>query len=127
MDALTTAEDFFCPTVLQANALLEGNSDVFMYRFAQERPNSTSLRAYHGAELPYVFDTHDEWLPTTFEDRALSKEMKTAWINFARSGHPGEDGDWPEWSADAKAMIFRYPSMIGELDLKLCHALAYDI
>ena len=127
MDALSTAEDFFCPTVLQANALLEGNSDVFMYRFAQERPNSKSLRAYHGAELPYVFDTHDEWLPTTSEDRTVSKEMKTAWINFARSGNPGEDGDWPEWSADAKAMIFRYPSMIGELDLKLCHALAYDI
>ena len=57
----------------------------------------------------------------------MSREMKTAWINFARSGNPGEDGDWPEWSADAKAMIFRYPSMIGELDLKLCHALAYDI
>ena len=127
MDALTTAEDFFCPTVLQANALLEGNSNVYMYRFAQERPSSESLRAYHGAELPYVFDTHDEWLPTTSEDRMVSKEMKTAWINFARSGNPGEDGDWPEWSADAKAMIFRYPSMIGELDLKLCHALAYDI
>ena len=66
----------------------EGNSDVFMYRFAQERPNSKSLRAYHGAELPYVFDTHDEWLPTTSEDRTVSKEMKTAWINFARSGNP---------------------------------------
>ena len=127
MDALTTAEDFFCPTVLQANALLEGNSNVYMYRFAQERLSSESLRAYHGAELPYVFDTHDEWLPTTSEDRMVSKEMKTAWINFARSGDPGEDGNWPEWSEEAKAMIFRYPSMVGELDLQLCHVLAYDI
>ena len=100
---------------------------MYMYRFAQERPNSESLRAYHGAELPYVFDTHDEWLPTTSEDRIVSHEMKTAWINFARSGNPGEDGDWPEWSEEARAMIFRYPSMIGELDLKLCHALVYDI
>ena len=56
----------------------------------------------------------------------MSKEMKTAWINFARSGNPGEDGDWPEWSATLNN-DFRYPSMIGELDLKLCHALAYDI
>ena len=127
MDALTTSEDFFCPTVLQANALLEGNSDVYMYRFAQERPNSESLRAYHGAELPYVFDTHDEWLPTTSEDRAVSNDMKSAWINFARTGNPVEAGVWPEWSEKAEAMIFKYPSMVGELDLELCHALDYDI
>jgi carboxylesterase type B len=22
--------------------------------------------AYHGAELPYVFDTHDAWIPTGY-------------------------------------------------------------
>ncbi|MBK7902000.1 MAG: carboxylesterase family protein [Proteobacteria bacterium] len=25
-------------------------------------PGSVALRSYHGAEIPYVFDTHDDWL-----------------------------------------------------------------
>ena len=57
--------------------------------------------AFHGAELPYVFDTHDEWLPTNDKDRVLTREIQSYWLSFAKTGNPnnGDAVTWPEYDS----------------------------
>ena len=59
-----------------------------MYEFATARSQDHGLGAYHGAEIPYIFDTHDNWLPTTPWDIELTDSMTQYWVNFAKSGNP---------------------------------------
>ena len=58
--------------------------------------NAVSNQAFHGAELPYVFDTHDEWLPFDEIDRNLTNIMISYWVEFAKSGNPNSTTS-PSW------------------------------
>ena len=58
-----TAVDYFCDSLVTANVLAKNKSPVYFYHFRKVRDQAESLGAYHGAEIPYVFDTHDVWLP----------------------------------------------------------------
>ena len=44
------------------------------------------IRAYHGAELPYVFNTHAEWMTTTNLDNEITDIITDYWTNFAKTG-----------------------------------------
>ena len=57
--------------------------------------------AFHGAELPYVFDTHDEWLPTNKIDKDLTIAIQSYWLSFARTGNPNNADTiiWPEYES----------------------------
>ena len=46
---------------------------AWVYYFSRQRTGSgvERLRAYHGAELPYVFNQHESWLPTDETDPAV--------------------------------------------------------
>ena len=56
-----------------------------------------TMGVYHGAELPYVFDTHDAWLPTADRDREVTQWMIGYWSNFIKYGDPNGEGlpPWP--------------------------------
>jgi para-nitrobenzyl esterase len=56
------------------------------------------MGAYHGAELPYIFDTHDTWLPTDVIDQRLTNRMQAYWVAFATTGNPNGAGR-PYWLA----------------------------
>ncbi len=46
---------------------------------------------------------------------ALSKQMATTWVSFARSGHPNHSGlpHWPAYAADGRAtMVFNAPCAV---------------
>jgi para-nitrobenzyl esterase len=88
---------------------------VFVYRFDRVRPNFDSIGAYHGAELPYVFDRHDAWLPTEAVDNGLTEMMVGYWHRFISQGDPnGPDlMVWPQWQpTDQKAVIFSEDSSV---------------
>ena len=99
LDKLITAKNYVCPSLrIAANARRTG-AKSWVYYFSKIRSGklAESMGAYHGAELPYVFNTHDEWLPTSDEDKKLGRIMTSYWANFAKSGNPN-GAELPKWS-----------------------------
>jgi len=58
-----------------AAATAAGGQTVHLYRFMRVRPGAHNLGAYHGAEIPYVFGTADDWLPASAQDAALAQQI----------------------------------------------------
>lgn len=103
MDRILTADRMLCPSRLIAAKHNAGGSAAWMYRFTRVREGAAgaSMRAYHGAELPYVFGTHDAWFPTTDTDRELTEIIMSYWVRFAARGDPNSAGlpEWPVFAA----------------------------
>jgi para-nitrobenzyl esterase len=105
--ALRAAQGQICPAQLEADALNQHEiGDVYLYHFTRVRPGigGQRLGAYHGGELPYVFDTHDAWLSGDETDVALTETVMNYWVNFARSGNPNGAGlvEWPRYNAGSR-------------------------
>jgi para-nitrobenzyl esterase len=81
---------------------------AYVYYFTHEppvAPGQTSRGATHTAELPYVFHSNQRlW---TDEDRKLSENMLSYWVNFAAKGDPNAKGlpQWPVFQANAFAFV----------------------
>jgi para-nitrobenzyl esterase len=103
IDRLRTADEYLCPAQWLAARMTAAGKDAWMYLFTRIRGDKggEKLRAYHGAEYPYIFDTHDPFMTTTDIDRNLTRRMQGYWTNFAASGNPNSDylPDWPSFSA----------------------------
>lgn len=92
-------------------AAAAGNAAVFNYDFAWQTPLFGGRpRAFHAAEVGFVFDT----LALTGRlagngDAALAREMSARWAAFARSGDPALAwaAPWPAFGAQAPVtMVF---------------------
>ena len=106
LNAVSTAGNYACPSRIWADYNAAGSSS-YMYEFATARSQDHGLGAYHGAEIPYIFDTHDNWLPTTPWDIELTDSMTQYWVNFAKSGNPNGPSlpHWPNYSAEKPAVL----------------------
>ena len=108
-DRLWTLTNMRCPTYLVAQSARISGHRSWVYRFSRKRPGpgGDALLVYHGSEIPYVFDTHDAWLPTDASDRALTHAMLAYWTSFARTGDPNAQGlaRWPRFDAGRPQII----------------------
>ena len=115
-DAVVTLSAFVCPAYALAAAATAAGYRAWVYRFTRVRPGpgGRALRAYHAAELPYVFDTHDPWYSHDAADERLSAAMLAYWSNFARDGDPNGSGleAWPAFDA-ADARVQELGAEIG--------------
>jgi para-nitrobenzyl esterase len=90
-----------------------GTGPAYLYWFTWQTPILDGRpRAFHCAEIPFVFNNTDRCETMTGgggEARALGAKMSDAWIAFARSGNPNHGGipHWPQFSVqNVPTMIF---------------------
>jgi para-nitrobenzyl esterase len=102
LDLLRTAKYYVCPSLVLANEISSLDRQAWVYHFTRQREGklAATMGAYHGAELPYIFDTHDDWLPTVGTDHRLTNIMQSYWANFAATGNPNQSdlADWPRYN-----------------------------
>lgn len=128
-DVVNTFIDNACSGYTIGAAVNRGQKQAWLYHFTRVREGKggKTLLAYHGAEIPYVFDTHDAWLPTTAADRKLTKTMMRYWLNFATNSNPNGSGlvTWPAFT-EASPQLQNLDIVVGTKsapDHALCVAL----
>ncbi|HEY2124194.1 MAG TPA: carboxylesterase/lipase family protein [Chthoniobacterales bacterium] len=80
-----------------------GHSKAYVYYFSHrppypDQPQFKSWGAAHGAEISYVFGNFTAAMPPSAEDRAVSDQVSSYWVNFANTGDPNGQG-LPAWPA----------------------------
>ena len=129
-DLLRTAKYYVCPSLVLAKEASKLNYNAWVYHFTRQREGelAATMGAYHGAELPYIFDTHDDWLPTVESDHRLTNIMQTYWVNFAATGNPNQLDlpVWPNYSAENPNILSLGDELFSSThpSQKLCEFLA---
>ncbi len=77
-----------------------GHQPAYLYYFSRRPPGPQSdrLRAFHAAEIAYVFGTFVWPFPWEDTDKKLSDAITSYWVNFAATGNPN-GGSLPKWPA----------------------------
>ena len=93
------------------NRLATSHQPLYVYLFNHTEPGAQSgrYRAFHSAELPYVFDNLNAAPERGFtaQDRELAREVSAYWIGFVRTGVPASDGlpMWPALTLEAPRIM----------------------
>ena len=97
----------------------QNGAPAYVYWFQWQTPVLDGRpRAYHCAELPFVFANTDRCSAMTgggADARALAGKMADAWVAFARTGNPNHAGlpQWPAFSPDkCETMTFDSTSVV---------------
>ena len=109
LDRLRTAYEMLCESRRVAARVTAVGGRAWVYNFTRQRagPGGDKVGAYHGTEIPYVFGTHDDWLPTEAIDEQLTDAVMDYWVQFARTGDPNMAGrpTWPLYRAEKPAVL----------------------
>jgi len=91
---------------------------AYLYWFTWQTPVLDGRpRAFHGAELPFVFANTDRCNTMTggsSQARQLARQMSAAWTQFAKTGDPNHP-DLPHWAPFSNAV----PTMIFDNNVHL--------
>ena len=98
IDRYGTNQHTTCPSVFIARSMTKKGNDVYQYLFNKKRNDSQNILSYHGAEIPYIFNTHSDYLPTNNEDIELTKSMMEYWTQFAIKGNPNSPKNSILWN-----------------------------
>src|ERR1700756_3544684 len=118
--AIIAAASFRRPAFEQAirKAAL-GRAPAYSYIYSWRTPVLDNRPgSFHACEIAFAFDNAeicDHYSGGTPEAFVLSKQISTAWVNFARTGNPNHDGlpHWPAYTSEQRAtMYFDTPSTV---------------
>lgn len=82
---------------------------TFFYFFTRTPPGKEVDGAYHGSEIPFVFNYQPPLFPRNDYDAELADRMGGYWVRFAETGNPNHEGapDWPAYDpAEPRWMEF---------------------
>ena len=86
-----------------------GHQPAYFYYFTRRPPGpqQEKLRAFHAADLAYVFGNFPWPFPWEGADRKLSEAITSYWTNFAKTGNPNGEAltQWPVYEAEADQSI----------------------
>jgi para-nitrobenzyl esterase len=115
--ALITDKRFLAPAISVAEMKAAQNAAaVYMYRLDWRTPvEDGMLRTPHALDLPLVFNNVNvarAMVGPGRQPQSMADIMSRAWINFAHTGNPSQDGiAWPAYDATMRqTMIFDLPS-----------------
>jgi para-nitrobenzyl esterase len=114
-----------CSTYDTARRVAAGGARAYLYNFAREIPiaalQQLGLRAFHGAEIVYVFGSIT---PPTPEDGALGETIRAYWTRFARNGNPNHKDavKWPRFKdkTDRRLNLDGEPSVLTAFRRREC-------
>lgn len=89
---------------MAARATAETGAPSWTYFFSRVPPSKKqTVGAFHAAEIPFVFGSHEEALGVSPDDSVLTDMMIKYWANFAKAGNPnGADlVGWPQHAGDS--------------------------
>lgn len=92
------SDDAFGVPMLQLLRWADGRLPVWLYRFTWHQGDG-DVGAFHSAEIPFLFDTHEAvgwWTPDPGA-RQLTRAIQAAWARFAATGAPGAARLLPPW------------------------------
>jgi len=110
-DEFQTDLYFACPARFIADRMGRAGGQAYFYTFtrAVPSPGGEELGAFHGAEVPYVFDSlaRETWIPRNEVDENLADAMADYWVRFAATGDPngGAAPVWPAYDAGSRQHI----------------------
>ena len=131
MDHFGSNQQTTCPSVLIARSMAKTGNHVYQYFFTREREGSEKILAYHGAEIPYVFNTHDAYLPTNEDDLKLTDQMMEYWTQFAKKGTPNSIENpitWYEFGENENYLILDIEIENGQrLESAFCNIMIEEL
>jgi para-nitrobenzyl esterase len=89
---------------MAARAAADTGAPSWTYFFSRVPPSEKqTVGAFHAAEIPFVFGSHEKALGVSDDDAALTETMIDYWANFAKTGNPNSAGmaEWPQHTGDS--------------------------
>jgi para-nitrobenzyl esterase len=89
-----------------------GAAPAYAYVYAWRTPVLDNRPGpFHASEIAFTFDNAeicDHYSAGSPDAFALSKQISTAWVNFARTGNPNHSGlpHWPAYTGDTRATMY---------------------
>jgi para-nitrobenzyl esterase len=89
-----------------------GAAPAYAYVYAWRTPVLDNRPgSFHASEIAFTFDNAeicDHYSAGSPEAFALSKQISTAWVNFARTGNPNHSGlpHWPTYTGNTRATMY---------------------
>jgi para-nitrobenzyl esterase len=101
---------FTAPMQDWGNLMSTVDSQAYLYIWDHHPKinGSRKLKAFHAAEVPYIFGSVDNFdIDFNEEDVTLSNNMIDIWTNFAKTGNPSLPGvfTWPPFNSSSQKYV----------------------